>query len=147
MAHAQESILQFYADFEFLETSSEGAEAGGKASSDAVVATKIDEFIQAEASGSGEGSNSDSFKSLAEEFSVADANVADVVNSLLTEKRAKDNMTELQNKYLRPENCANLVAHKINKQIWQQLRQETRNNDSAFQKAQSSMLSGLYAVL
>ena len=39
------------------------------------------------------------------------------------------------------------MAPKINKQIWQQLRQETRNNDSAFQKAQSLLLSGLYAVL
>jgi len=53
----------------------------------------------------------------------------------------------VQNKYLRPENCTNLVAPKINKQVWQQLRQETRNNDSAFQKAQSLLLSGLYAVL
>ena len=53
----------------------------------------------------------------------------------------------MQNKYLRPENCTNLVAPKINKQVWQQLRQETRNNDSAFQKAQSLLLSGLYAVL
>lgn len=53
----------------------------------------------------------------------------------------------MQNKYRRPENCTNLVVPKINKQIWQQLRQETRNLDSAFQKAQSLLLSGLYAVL
>lgn len=53
----------------------------------------------------------------------------------------------MQNKYLRPENCTDLVAPKINKQIWQQLRQETRNSDSAFQKAQSLVLSGLYAIL
>ena len=38
------------------------------------------------------------------------------------------------------------MAPKINKKNWQQLRQE-RNNDSAFQKAQSLLLSGLYAVL
>ena len=53
----------------------------------------------------------------------------------------------MQSKYLRPENCTNLVAPKVNKQIWQQLRQETKNNDSAFQKAQSLLLSGLCAVL
>ena len=35
----------------------------------------------------------------------------------------------------------------INKQRWQHLRQETKNNDSAFQKAQSLLLSGLLAVL
>ena len=69
------------------------------------------------------------------------------MKSLLTEKLTKEKLAEAQNKYLRPENCTNLVAPKINKQIWQQLRQETRNNDSAFQKAQSLLLSGLYAVL
>ncbi|CAH3155755.1 unnamed protein product [Porites lobata] len=76
-----------------------------------------------------------------------DANLAEKVKSLLTEKLTKEKLAEVQNKYLRPENCTNLVAPKINKQIWQQLRQETRNNDSAFQKAQSLLLSGLYAVL
>ena len=53
----------------------------------------------------------------------------------------------VQAKYLSPENCTNLVAPKIKKQIWQQLRQETRNTDSAFQKAQFLLISGLYAVL
>ena len=93
-------------------------------------------------------------KSLAEEFSVAektapaiDSNLAEIVKSLLLEKLPKDKLEEVQSKYLRPENCTNLVAPKINKQIWQQLRQETRNNDSAFQKTQSLLLSGLYAVL
>ena len=69
------------------------------------------------------------------------------MKSLLTKKLTKGTLAEVQNKYLRPENCTNFVAPKINKQIWQQLRQETRNNDSAFQKAQSLLLSGLYAVL
>ena len=69
------------------------------------------------------------------------------MKSLLTKKLTKGKLAEVQNKYLRPENCTNLVAPKINKQIWQQLRQETRNNDSAFQRAQSLLLSGLYAVL
>lgn len=69
------------------------------------------------------------------------------MKSLLSEKLTKDKLAEVQNKYLRPENCTDLVAPKINKQIWQQLRQETKNNDSAFQKAQSLLLSGLYAVL
>ena len=73
--------------------------------------------------------------------------MAEIVKSLLTKKLTKGTLAEVQNKYLRPENCTNFVAPKINKQIWQQLRQETRNNDSAFQKAQSLLLSGLYAVL
>ena len=73
--------------------------------------------------------------------------MAEIVKSLLTKKLTKGTLAEVQNKYLRPENCTNFFAPKINKQIWLQLRQETRNNDSAFQKAQSLLLSGLYAVL
>ena len=118
------------------------------------MATKIDNFIQPEPSDLGEGSSSHFFKTLAEEFSVAektapaiDSSLAEIVKSLLLEKLPKDKLAEVQNKYLRPENCTNLVAPKINKQVWQQLRQETRNNDSAFQKAQSLLLSGFYAVL
>lgn len=53
----------------------------------------------------------------------------------------------MQNNYLRPENCATLVAPKINKEVWKQLCQDTMNNDSTFQKVQSLLLSGLYAVL
>ena len=144
-----------YADFEYVETDPEGGEAGSATSPDAAaVITKVDEFIQPKTSDHVEGSSSGSFKVLAEEFSVAektspaiDANLADIVKSLLTEKLSKDKLTEAQNKYLRPENCTDLVAPKINKQICQQLRQETRDSDSAFQKAQSLVLSGLYAIL
>lgn len=154
LAQVQESIEQVYADFEYVETDPEGGEAGSVTSPDAAVVTKIDEFIQPKTSDHADGSSSGSFKVLAEEFSVAektspaiDANLADIVKSLLTEKLSKDKLTEVQNKYLRPENCTNLVAPKVNKHIWQQLRQETRNSDSAFQKAQSLVLSGLYAIL
>ena len=156
LSNVQESIDQIYADFEYVESETEGVQAQGnpEANTNTAVATKIDNFIQPKPSELGEGSSSDSFRSLAEEFSVAektapaiDSNLAEIVKSLLLEKLPKDKLEEVQSKYLRPENCTNLVAPKINKQIWQQLRQETRNNDSAFQKAQSLLLSGLYAVL
>ena len=157
LAHVQDSIEKVYADFEDYETSPESGEASTECSDAAVataVATKINDFIQPKTSDHAEGSDGGSFKSLADEFSVLektspsrDANLAEIVKSLLTEKLTKEKLAEVQNKYLRPENCTNLVAPKINKQIWQQLRQETRNNDSAFQKAQSLLLSGLYAVL
>jgi len=159
----QESIdqIRFYADFEYVESETEGAQALGdpEANVDTAVANKIDNFIQPKPSDLGEGSGGDSFKSLAEEFSVAektapaiDSNLTEIVKSLLLEKLPEDKLAEVQKKYLRPENCTNLVAPKINKQIWQQLRQETKNNDgqrttTAFQKAQSLLLLGLYAVL
>ena len=157
LAPVQDSIETVYADFEDYETGPESGEASTECSDTAVetaVATKINDFIQPKISDHAEGSDADSFKSLADEFSVLeknspaiDANLAEIVKSLLTEKLTKGKLAKVQNKYLRPENCTNLVAPKINKQIWQQLRQETRNNDSAFQKAQSLLLSGLYAVL
>ena len=74
--------------------------------------------------------------------------MAEIVKSLLNEKLPKEKLSEVQAKYLRPQNCTNLAqAPKSNKQIWQQLRQETRNTDSAFHKGQSLLISGLYAVL
>ena len=48
---------------------------------------------------------------------------------------------------LGPGNCTNVVAPKININVWQQLRQETKNNGSAFQKAPPLLFLGLYAVL
>ena len=158
LAQVKGSIDQIYMDFESVEVESEDAQPGTAANSEdnpvSAVAGKNDEFIQPKKPVSDEGINSDSFKSFAEEFTVTektspaiDANLAEIVKSLLNEKLPKQKLSELQAKYLRPENCTNLVAPKINKQIWQQLRQETRNTDSASQKAQSLLISGLYAVL
>ena len=88
------------------------------------MATKLDNFIPS--SDLGEGSSGDSFKSLAEGFNVAektaqaiDSNLAEIVKSLLLEELSKDKLAEVQNKYLRPENCTNVVAPRINKQVWQ----------------------------
>lgn len=97
-----------------------------------LVAGKIDEFTQPKEPELIQESNG----SLAEEleFCVAEktspainANLADIVSSLLNEKLTKEKLGELQSKSLRPKSCSSLVAPKINKQIWQQLRQETRN--------------------
>ena len=89
-------------------------------SPEAAVATKIDNFIQPKTSDLGERSSNNSFKSLPEEFSVTektahaiDSNLAEIVKSLLLEKLAKDKLAEVQNKYLGPQNCTNLVAPKI----------------------------------
>ena len=157
LAQVKESIDQVYMDFDSVEVEAEDPQSGAGAnpedSQDAAVAGKIEEFIQPKNLDEDKG-NSDSFKSLAEEFSVIErtspainANLAEIVKSLINEKLSKEKLSEVQAKYLRPENCTDLVAPKINKQIWQQLRQETRNSDSAFQKTQSQLISGLYAIL
>ena len=136
LAHVQDSMEKIYADFQNYETGPESGEASTECSDTAgstTVATKINDFIQPKTSDHAEGSDGGSFKSLADEFSVLektspaiDANLAEIVKSLLKEV-TKEKLAEVQNKYLRPENCSNLVAPKINKQIWQQLRQEIRN--------------------
>ena len=94
------------------------------------------------------------FKSFFGQFATAekpgraiDHDLAAIVNELLTEKLTKERLEPVQQKYLRPENCENLVTPKINKPIWQQLKQETKNTDSVFQKIQQLLLSSLYAIL
>ena len=70
-----------------------------------------------------------------------------IMQSLVNEKLPKEKLDALQRDYLRPENCLDLVAPKINKQIWQQLRQDRKNRDSSLQKIQATLMSSLYAML
>ena len=109
LAYVQDSIEKVYADFEDYETGPESGEASTECSDTAVattVATKINDFIQPKTSDPAEGSDGGSFKSLADEFSVLektsparDANLAEIVKSLLTEKLTKEKLAEVQNKY------------------------------------------------
>ena len=48
--------------------------------------------------------------------------LADVVNGFLKDKVPKEKLQEVQPKYVRPENCPNLVPPKANKQIRQHMR-------------------------
>ena len=75
------------------------------------------------------------------------SDLAALVNGLINDKVPKEKLNQLQERYLRPENCPSLVPPKINRQIWQQLRQETRNSDSAFQKTQGLLMGSVYALL
>ena len=49
------------------------------------------------------------------------------MQSLVNDKLTKKTLDALQRDYLRPENCPDLVAPMSNKQIWQQLKQDTKN--------------------
>ncbi len=156
LSQVKENIDQIYADFESVAIDDEETSSCTVAS-DPGITDKIANFVQlpeqsiaAEAGPSDDGS----FQNLAAEFSVAEQfspaitpGLADIVNSLLKDKLPKEKLAEVQAKYTRPENCPNLVSPKVNKQIWQQMRQETRNTDSSLQKTQSLLVSGLCAVL
>ena len=74
LSNVQESTDQIYADFEYVESELEGPQnqVSPEANTVTALATKIDNFIQPEPSDLGEGSSSDSFKTLAQEFSVAE---------------------------------------------------------------------------
>ena len=150
------SIDKVYTDFELVETPEvdEGSEVAGETSSRASLAAKIDQLAAPVPSPiTVTGDNAD-FKALALEFSTVEktsaalqTDLAELVNGLINDKVPKEKLDQLQDKYLRPENCPWLMPPKVNKQIWQQLRQETRNSDSAFQKAQGFLMSGIYALL
>ncbi len=132
----------------------EGSEVGSETNSRASLAAKIDQLAAPAPSPiTVTGDNAD-YKALALEFSTVEktsaalhTDLAELVNGLISDKVPKEKLDQLQNKYLRPENCPWLMPPKVNKQIWQQLRQETRNSDSAFQKAQGFLMSGIYALL
>lgn len=122
--------------------------------SDPAIVDKIESFVTQPSSSKDKPITSDSFKDLVEEFSISEktspaisSGLADIVNSLLKDKLPKEKLEEVQKKYCRPENCPNLLAPKVNKQIWQQLQQETKNTDSAMQKAQALLTSGVCAIL
>ena len=158
LTQVQDNINQIYSDFEMvtLDNEVEGSLAGV---CDPGLTDKIESFvqpIQADTLLDDQGNSSvdESFQTLADEFSVSErtsapisTGLAEIVNGLLKDKLPKEKLQEVQPKYVRPENCPNLVPPKVNKQIWQQMRQETRNADSALQKAQGLMIAGLCAVL
>ena len=150
------SIDKVYTDFELVETPEvgEGSEIASETSSRASLAAKIDQLAAPVPSPiTVTGDNAD-FRALALEFSTVEktsaalhTDLVELVNGLINDKVPKEKLDQLQDKYLRPENCPWLMPPKVNKHIWQQLRQETRNSDSAFQKAQGFLMSGIYALL
>ena len=158
LTQVQDNINHIYSDFEMVTLDNEVADSLAGVS-DPGLTDKIESFVQpvqADTLPDDQGSSSvdASFQTLADEFSVSERTsapisigLAEIVNGLLKDKLPKEKLQEVQPKYVRPENCPNLVPPKVNKQIWQQMRQDTRNTDSALQKAQGLMIAGLCAVL
>ncbi len=163
LTQVNESISQVYRDFEQVEVQDDNLSVTEvyvlPAQSGASLLEKITNF--ADETGSQSKTQTDItasenkvFKSFVEQFVTGertgpaiDHDLATLVNDLLTEKLPTEKLEPVQDKYLKPENYENLIAPKINKPIWQQLKQETNNTDSAFQKIQQLSLSSLYAVL
>ena len=127
----------------------------GEAEQGASITDQITNFTQnKETKSVQESSEKSNFESFATQFATGektgpsiDKVLSNIMQSLLNEKLPKEKLDAVQKEYLRPENCTNVVAPKINKQIWQQLKQGTKNRDSALQKIQTTMMSSLYAIL
>ena len=139
-----ESISQVYQDFEQVAEPAAQDETIGVTeveplpggSGDSLVG-KITTFAQQTASQPQTQSNitteSTVFKSFVEQFATAekpgptiDHDLATIVNELLTEKLTKEKLEPVQQKYLRPENCENLVTPKINNQYGNSLNKKLR---------------------
>ena len=94
------------------------------------------------------------FDELAAEFSTADKTgpsvdekFAKLIRKLVTNQLPKAKIEELLQKYPRPGNCDLLVAPKVNKVVWQQLKQGTRTADSSMQKCQKLFIPSIYAII
>ena len=94
------------------------------------------------------------FEDLTDEFSTADktgpatnVKLAGMVEELVKGKLPKTKLEELFTKYPRPENCTVLVSPKVNRAIWNQLKQSSKASDKAMQKAQQCFVSSMYAMI
>ena len=73
--------------------------------------------------------------------------LAELTNGLLKEGLSKDQISTINQKYLKPKNCPFLEAPKVNNPFWNQLKQEPKNLDTSLQKEQGFFMSALYAMI
>ena len=73
--------------------------------------------------------------------------LAELTNGLLKEGLSKDQISTINQKYLKPKNCPLLEAPKVNNLLWNQLKQEPKNLDTSLQKGQGFLMSALYAMI
>ena len=131
LANVQESVAQMYHDFGYNEDANSGDEGIRQGAN---IVSQIAQFTE-------ESHKASNFESLASQFiggektgPPIDKVLSSIMQSLVNEKLPKEKLDALQRDYLRPENCPDLVAPKINKQIWQQLKQDTKTEILPFKK-------------
>eukprot|EP00794_Sanderia_malayensis_P002378 gene2378-2741_t len=168
LANVKESVAQVYQDFGYTEDANSdenhqmqdpavdpASMASWEDQQGASIIDQITNFTKnKETESVQESAGKSNFESFATQFATGektgpsiDKVLSNIMQRLLNEKLPKEKLDAVQKAHLRPENCTNVVAPKINKQIWQQLKQDTKNRDSALQKIQTTMMSSLYAIL
>ena len=144
LANVKESVAQVYQDFGYTDDANSNEDQQpqdptsmilGGAEQGASIIDQVINFTQnKETKSVQESSEKSNFESFATQFATGektgpsiDKVLSNIMQSLLNEKLPKEKLDAVQKEYLRPENCTNVAAPKINKQIWQQLKQDTKN--------------------
>ncbi len=73
--------------------------------------------------------------------------IASEIDSMLEQKLKEVKMAELLKKYTAPSNLLRLKSQKVNAPIWSSLLPKTRSYDVRLQKVQTSLTSGMCAIL
>lgn len=69
------------------------------------------------------------------------------INSACTTKPVESKMKELEEKYLTPENCAQLIVPKVNLELWFDLQKSVRVKDLALQEVQKYIVKAAQPLL
>ena len=67
-----------------------------------------------------------------------------ILKEVMRVKLDDDVLTEMKNRYIRPENCECLESTQVNHLIWDKLKHETRSSDLKLQRIQTNLLKGNY---
>ena len=101
-----------------------------------------------------QSNDSDFFKDLDELFKAQDKcgpdiddKLANIVNAGIRSGLSEESLKKLLDDYFRPGNCSNLMVPKVNNEIWNKLKLETRLQDARFQKTQNLVIKAMIPLI
>lgn len=80
-------------------------------------------------------------------YSGVDDDFASVVETMIQQGLDFDTSGKLMDKHKRPVNCPSLSVHKVNQEIWDMIKLDTRSADNKLQRIQKIMLKELVPVV
>ena len=75
------------------------------------------------------------------------AKLASLVDKMVKTSLSEEKMKEKHEKYNRPSNCENLIAARVNPEIWSKIRSNTRSRDLKMQKLETSLLKSMIPII
>ncbi|XP_069107778.1 uncharacterized protein [Argopecten irradians] len=73
--------------------------------------------------------------------------LAKVVTTMVDQGLDDTHVTELMEKYKRPNNCDSLTVSKINQELWDQIQPGTRSQDIKLQKIQATLVKSMIPIV